>query len=194
MHKYVCGLCGKMSYVCGLCDLGVLRSGLKKESGYVGYRKKCNESESIVTRSATETRQQSMAGFAVLRVESVLRAHRSPGSEVPLPYDSTGLPPELVSRLMATYKSVIESRQRHKPDRTKSIEQWGIGEVPIYTMLNWIDASGWRLQHASVASVSGSPSYCPLLAEHYVFRKVASNENASESQMASHAGDKRKAE
>ena len=126
--------------------------------------------------------------FAVLRVQTV--DEHVLKSDTPFPYDSSGLPPELVSRLESTYSHAVWSREKFKHDGMPSIRGWTIDKVPIYTMLNWITASGWMLHNSSVTTQNIGHAYQSLV-EHYFFTKP---DVAAEPQTAAHVGDKRKAE
>ena len=110
----------------------------------------------------------------------------SPKSATPFPYDSSGLPPELISRLESTYSHAVWSRERFKNGGMPSIRGWTIDKVPIYTMLNWITASGWMLHNSSVTTQNIGNVYRSLV-EHYVFTKP---DVAAEPQTAAHVGDK----
>ncbi len=59
-------------------------------------------------------------------------------------YDLRGLPEQLVTRIEAASKHAYPSHGSHK---------WQtMAHVPIYEMLNWIEASGWTLHSASAGS------------------------------------------
>lgn len=80
------------------------------------------------------------------------------------PYCSKGLPIDLIERLLATYKST--ARNNPFESQPSKIEQWEDKAVPVYTMLNWITASGWKLHCSSVSGVYGSTGKA---FEQYVF-------------------------
>ena len=93
------------------------------------------------------------------------------------PYISKGLPNELVERLIATYQHTCKSdhaskRQRlDAQGRSLAIDEWTHDDVPLYTMLNWIAASGWELKTSSVGGTVYGSADC---VEHYVFVNASS--------------------
>mmetsp|Transcript_48227 Transcript_48227/g.102996 ORF Transcript_48227/g.102996 Transcript_48227/m.102996 type:complete len:126 (-) Transcript_48227:140-517(-) len=119
-----------------------------------------------------------MAQFAVLRYKCVIDGNQPKGRgmedvEPYAPYISKGLPDELIQRLVATYQHTCKSSHGSKQQRLDTnarsleIDEWKHEDVPLYTMLNWIAASGWELKSSSV----GSWTYERAL-EHYVFTRL----------------------
>lgn len=129
---------------------------------------------SVPARS-THAVPSTMAQYAVLRYKCTIAPHHQMHIEPYPPYISKGLPDALTERLVATYQHTCTSGQgskRQKLDakgRVLEIDQWTHDDVPLYTMLNWIGASGWELKSSSTGGLINSKTQS---LEHYVFMKL----------------------
>ena len=126
----------------------------------------------VLSALATHVLPSTMAQYAVLRYKCTIAPHAN--VEPYAPYISKGLPDALTERLVATYQHTCTSGQdskRQKLDakgRVIEIDQWMHDDVPLYTMLNWIHASGWELKSSSTGGLMNSKTQS---LEHYVFMK-----------------------